>query len=152
VTAGAGVDKIKLSGDNNVVTLNDSAATVTGGQGMDSVAVNGGEDSMTFSGWNNEVTVSGIATVSITDLGDALQLHVASATQTDTLTNFGSGDPYGVVDLINGVGGFASVNGIVAALHGDGHGGALLVLGSTGSIDFAGVAPTQLHASNFAIG
>jgi len=46
----------------------------------------------------------------------------------------------------------ASTAAIVAALHGDGHGGAVLALGSTGSIDFVSVAPTQLHASNFTIG
>jgi hypothetical protein len=34
----------------------------------------------------------------------------------------------------------------------DQHGGSLLSLGSGGSIDFLGVAPTALHAANFQIG
>jgi hypothetical protein len=105
VTAGAGTDTINLSGDIDVVTLNKTAATVTSGQGADTIAVNCGKDNRTVSGWNSVATIGGVATVSITDLDDALRINVASATQTDTLTGVGTSDPHGVFDLKNGVDG-----------------------------------------------
>jgi hypothetical protein len=57
-----------------------------------------------------------------------------------------------LIDLIGGLGGYTSAAAAAAALTPDGHGGALLSLGATGSIDFTGVSPSQLHASNFQIG
>jgi hypothetical protein len=44
-----------------------------------------------------------------------------------------------------------SVQQVLAALTSDGHGGSILELGSSGSIDFIGLAMNQLHASNFQI-
>jgi hypothetical protein len=61
-------------------------------------------------------------------------------------------DGGGLINLLNGGGGYSSVTQIMNSLHADGHGGTLLSLGALGSIDFAGVAPSQLHASNFRVG
>jgi hypothetical protein len=56
------------------------------------------------------------------------------------------------IDLLNGVGSFATPGQAYAALASDGSGGSLLSLGANGSIDFVGVAPTSLSAANFKIG
>jgi autotransporter passenger strand-loop-strand repeat protein len=152
IVAGSGTDTIILGGIDNTLTLNGSTATVTGGQGFDDIKVNGGTDKLTLRGDFEQVTLAGTTTASITDLGQMLRLNVASNTQTDTISGFGTSDVFGVVDLKNGVGGFNSVAAIVDALHSDGHGGTVLSLGNNGSIDFVGTAPNQIHASNFAIG
>ena len=52
---------------------------------------------------------------------------------------------------MGGVGGYRSVSDIVNALRDNGHGGTMLALGTSGSIDFAGTSKSQLHASNFQI-
>jgi hypothetical protein len=60
-------------------------------------------------------------------------------------------DKTGVIELLNGVGGFANVSQITSSLHSDGHGGTLLSLGASGSIDFTSIAPKSLKGSHFAI-
>jgi RTX calcium-binding nonapeptide repeat (4 copies) len=152
VVAGGGTDAITLAGTGNNVTLNGSTATVSGGQGADRVTATRGRESLTFAGWNSTADLNGTTVASITDLGNALRVNVGSSTQTDTLTGFGSRDTFGVVDLQNGAGGYTSINAVVAALHSDGHGGTMLALGTTGSIDFANTNANQIHASNFKIG
>jgi len=152
ITLGAGTDSITLGGTGNKVTLNGSSATVTGGQGCDTITVNGGNDKLTFAGASSNAIINGVAAVNISDLGSALTVKIGSSTQTDSIAGFGTSDPYGVIDLLNGAGGFASTAQIMSNLHSDGHGGTLLALGSQGSIDFAGTAASQLHASNFRIG
>jgi hypothetical protein len=152
VTAGAGTDTIALSGNNNNVTLNGTNATVSGGQGGDQVTANGGTDKLTFAGWNSQVTLNGVTNASISDQADALRIIIGSSTQTDTVAGFAASDPYGVLDLKNGAGGYASVNAIVQALHSDGHGGTMLSLGSSGSIDFQNTSVSQLTPSHFAVG
>jgi Ca2+-binding RTX toxin-like protein len=151
VVAGAGTDTITLSGYGNHVTLNGSAATVSGGQGTETIAVNGGKDNLSFSGYSDTATIAGTSTVSISDLANGLRLTIASSTQMDTITGFGTTDTSGVVDLKNNVGGYTSTAAIVNALQSDGHGGTMLSIG-TGSIDFVNTAANQLHASNFKIG
>ena len=86
----------------------------------------------------------------IFDTGSGLRVDVGTKAGTDVISGFAN-DPTGCIDLLGGVGGYSSVNQLLSALHSDGSGGTLLSLGS-GSIDFLGVAPTQLHASNFKIG
>jgi VCBS repeat-containing protein len=54
------------------------------------------------------------------------------------------------VDLIGGIGGYATAAQAASAVIADGAGGALLPLG-TGSLDFAGVSPTAFSASTFVI-
>jgi len=149
---GGGNDTIAIGGFNNSVTLNGSHASVGGGQGDDTMTVNGGSDNLSFGGWSDTAAINGVAAVNISDLGAALTMKIGSSTQTDTITGFGSSDPSGVVDLLNGAGGYASTAQILSNLHSDGHGGTLLALGSQGSIDFAGTAQSQLHASSFRIG
>jgi hypothetical protein len=61
-------------------------------------------------------------------------------------------DAKGVVDLLYGVGGFATAAQAQASLVTDGHGGSLLSLGGSGSIDFANVATNLIAASHFKIG
>ncbi|MGD0634250.1 MAG: hypothetical protein ABSA13_08235 [Beijerinckiaceae bacterium] len=152
ITAGSGQDTITLGGTRNNVTLNGSTGTVSGGQGNDTVLANGGQDTLSFGGSGSSATLNGTIAASIMDLGNALRINIGSGTQTDTISGLGSTDTSGVVDLKNGVGGYTSVTAIVDALHSDGHGGTILTLGTTGSIDFVGIAPSQLHASNFAVG
>jgi uncharacterized repeat protein (TIGR03803 family) len=153
VVAGSGVDAITLAGQNNSVTLNGASATVTGGQGADSVVVNGGgKDTLTFAGPNSQATLNGTVTASIADNGQTFHLNVGSSTQTDTITGFGSSDVHALLELLHGAGGYGSAAAVVSALHSDSHGGTLLSLGASGSIDFLGTAPSQLHASNFQIG
>jgi hypothetical protein len=48
--------------------------------------------------------------------------------------------------------GWRSASQIDAALTTDNHGGSLLSLGSHGSVDFQGIAKSQLTANNFHIG
>jgi hypothetical protein len=50
------------------------------------------------------------------------------------------------------MGGFTTSAAALSALKSDGHGGTLLSFGSGSSLDFSGVALSQLHASNFQIG
>ncbi len=134
------------------MTLNGTNATVSGGQGADSVTVNSGTDKLTFAGWNSQVTLNGVTNASITDQADALRVIIGSSTQTDTVAGFATSDPYAVLDLKNGAGGYASVNAIVQALHSDGHGGTMLSLGGTNSIDFQNTSISQLTAAHFAVG
>ena len=69
-----------------------------------------------------------------------------------SISGFGSDLTYGVIDLLNGVGGYTTPGQAFAALTPDGSGGSKLSLGSDGSIDILNVAPTALHAGNFHIG
>jgi hypothetical protein len=86
----------------------------------------------------------------INDQASGLHVSIAGG-GTDVVQNFAA-DPSMVVDLIGGVGGYTSAAQALAALQPDLHGGAMLSFGSSGSIDFVGVAPSQLHAANFQIG
>jgi len=152
IVLGAGTDTVNLGGTCNNVTLNGSHATVCGGQGSDTVTVNGGSDNLTFAGSSSLASICGISSINICDLGSALTVKIGSSTQNDCITGFGTSDTLGVVDLLNGCGGYASTAQIMNNLHSDGHGGTMLSLGSNCSIDFAGTALSQLHASNFRIG
>lgn len=152
IVVGAGTDAISIGGTSNNVTLNGSQASVAGGQGGDTITVNGGSDNLTFAGGSDTAAINGIAKVNISDLGSALTTKIGSSTQTDTITGLGTSDPYGVIDLLNGAGGYASTAQILSNLHSDGHGGTLLALGTQGSVDFVGTSISQLHASNFKIG
>jgi Ca2+-binding RTX toxin-like protein len=152
VTAGAGNDTIVLSGFGNSVTLNGSTAHVSGGQGSDTFVINGGTDQLALGGPGETVRLNGAGSFSINDLGSGLTAYVGSATQTDKITGFASSDTSAIIDLINGVGAYASVGSVLSALQSDGHGGTTLALGTTGSIDFLGTTQSQLHASNFKIG
>jgi hypothetical protein len=68
-----------------------------------------------------------------------------------TISGFGT-DPTGVINLLNGVGGYATASRAFSALRSDHSGGCELSLGTDGSIDLVHVARSSLHASNFKIG
>ncbi|WP_426422134.1 hypothetical protein [Bradyrhizobium genosp. A] len=153
VVAGAGHDTITLGGVANHVVLNGSTATVTNQIGLDVVTANGGSDQFNFVGFGNQAIINGPAHVNISDHSTGLTISINSSNQVDTISGFGH-DPFGVVDVANGVGNYHSVADIMNALKNDGHGGTLLALGSApnaGSVDFVDIAISQLHASNFMI-
>ncbi|WP_038942640.1 hypothetical protein [Bradyrhizobium japonicum] len=153
VVAGAGHDTIVLGGVANHVVLNGSQANVTNQIGQDVITVNGGSDQFNFVGFGNQAIINGPAHVDIIDHGAGLTVSINSSSQVDTISGFGN-DAFGVVALANGIGDYHSVADIMGALRSDGHGGALLALGSgpdAGSIDFVDTAVSQLHASNFMI-
>jgi Ca2+-binding RTX toxin-like protein len=152
VTAGAGVDFIILAGYTNTVTLNGATAAVSASQGGETVIANGGQDTLTFAGYNNLAEFEGTLSASVADTGGGLRIELGSNAETLSLTGFGTTDTSGIIDLLNGVGGYTSASAALGALHSDGHNGTLLSLGSTGSIDFANTARSQLRAANFAIG
>lgn len=153
VVAGAGHDTITLGGVLNHVVLNGSTASVTNQIGLDVVTANGGSDQFNFVGFGNQAIINGPAHVNINDHSTGLTISINSSSQVDTISGFGN-DPFGVVDIANGVGNYHSVADIMNALRSDGHGGTLLALGSApgaGSVDFVDAAISQLHASNFMI-
>jgi hypothetical protein len=152
VTAGAGVDTITLAGYTDTVTLNGSTATVSAAQGSETIIANGGHDTLAFSGYGDLAELGGTLSASVADAGSGLRIDVGASTETLSLTGFGTADATGVIDLLNGAGGYKSAAAILGALHTDGHGGTSLSLGTSGSIDFVNTTAAQLHSSNFAIG
>jgi hypothetical protein len=67
------------------------------------------------------------------------------------ITNF-TADATGVIDLLNGVGSYASAAAALGAVVDDGHGNSTLSLGSGGVIHFVGDTKEQLSVANFKIG
>jgi hypothetical protein len=151
VTTGNGNNTITLAGYNNVVTLGTGTNIVNGGAGGDRVTVAGGKATITFNGWSDHAILNGGAGGTIYDNGYGLEVDIGSSSGVSTIAGFDH-DYYGVIDLLNHAGGFATVGAVVAALKSDGHGGSLLSLGSTGSVDILNVAPNKLTAANFRIG
>lgn len=151
VTAGAGMDAITLGGFNDKVTLNGSTATVSAGQGAETVVASGGNDTLAFAGRDDVAELSGAISARIADHVSGLRIDVGSSTEMLSLTGFGAGDPTGIIELLNGAGGYKSVAAAFAALHSGGHGGAMLSLGANGSIDFVNTAISQLRGSNFGV-
>jgi hypothetical protein len=114
--------------DNVVQAFNSDTITIL--SGASNTVLLGQNDVITDGGWN-----------SIFKAG----FNVGAA----TIKNFGA-DPAGIVDLLNGNGGYATAQDASAALTSDGAGGSMLSLGANGTIDFAGA--TTLTAANFKIG
>jgi hypothetical protein len=134
-----GGDADSVSGSNGKVGLTNAQASVVGGG--DQVVLGGSGDVLSlYDGAGDGVTVNAGANI---DIG-------SNNGQVD-ISNFAT-DSTGIISLLNGVGGYTSVSQVLAALTSDGHGGSLLPLPSTGSIDFAGVAPSVFTAANFKIG
>jgi RTX calcium-binding nonapeptide repeat (4 copies) len=161
---------MSLTGSNDAVTMgahsnltvygsNDRVAATTG----DGIWVNSGTgDTITGSGFTvhggarTGFTIKGTADVvyaglndAITDSGSHTLFKINSNVGKLSISHF---DPTGIIDLLNGVGGYTSASQAFATLTSDGHGGSLLSLGSKGSIDLVGEARSSLHASNFKIG
>lgn len=148
VVGGSGTDTVQLQGYGNTVKFTGGNDTVSGGQGSDVFNLTGGSASLALYGSNEMVFLNG-TNAAIDDQGSGVALKIASG-GTDVIQNFAS-DPSGFVDLLGGVGGYSSSSQVLAALTPDSNGGSLLALGSSGSIDFAGVTASQLHAANFHI-
>jgi hypothetical protein len=110
-----------------------------------------GADTVYLAGNSEHISLLGGPSAHIYDQGSNMSVDVFGSAGTDVISGFAN-DPTGVIDLLSGSGGFSSVGQVLKALHSDGNGGTLLSLGHSGSIDFLGVAPAQLHASNFRIG
>jgi hypothetical protein len=126
------VDNVALAvarSDNSIHAGGSDTISILSGAASNQVLL-GQNDVITDSGWNSTFEAAA---------------NVGAA----TLKNFGA-DPAGIVDLLNGVGGYATAQDAAAALTSDGASGSMLSLGVNGSIDFAG--STNLTAANFKIG
>ena len=148
VAGGGGTDTVTLAGYGNQVTLNGSNTTLINGMGSDTISLTGGTANLTLYGDSNMVFLNGTAGT-VNDEGQGLQVNIAAApTGTDVIQNAAS-DPSLMIDLTAGVGGYASVNAVLAALTSDGSGGTMLGLGAGGTLDLAGLTPSHLTAANF---
>jgi hypothetical protein len=144
---GNGADSVTVGGAGSQINLGGGLDVVHGGTD-DTISLN--KTALTLYGTDETVLLGG-SSASVTDLSTGIDVKIGPTAGADILSHFGS-DPSGVVELLGGIGHFTSTAGVLSALKSDGHGGTLLSFGSQGSLDFAGVAPSQLHASNFEIG
>lgn len=149
VTTGGGTDIIGYQGEGNTFVLGGGTAVI-GASGFTghatfiaSGAINLVVNAMPSDGHDTFQLAGGSAALWLGGLGDRIDLRGAVQA---TIHNFS-----GVVDLLPSLG-YANGAAAVAALHGDGSGGSLLALAGGGFVDFAGLAPGQLHASDFAVG
>lgn len=126
--------------------------TVNAGTGNDIVKLSGGNATLVFHGSNDVAFLGGAGSAvnaTINDQSKGLTVFVLNG-GVDKISGLAT-DPTAVVDLLGGVGGYTSVNQVLKALTTDNAGGTLLPLGGGRSIDFIGVAPTNLHAANFKV-
>lgn len=150
-----------ISDQHNGVTLAGVAAVkilgapaTTGNAAIDSTAFQSfydlasGAPTMTFKGANSAVLLEGSSSPMITDNAIGLTVDVASSSVSATLANFVA-DARGVIDLLNGVGGYTSAAAAQSALVSDGNGGSTLALGS-GSLHF--LATSSIAVAHFKIG
>jgi len=144
----SGTSTVKVLG----ATAIDSSAAISPKGGSNFIDLAGGAPTMTFINANNVAYLEGTASPTIVDNSVGLKIDVAAATVSAIVKNFAA-DSSGVVDLLNGVGGYTTAASAQAALVSDGHGGSMLSLGGgTGSIDFMGMAPSSIAATHFKIG
>ncbi|RBP16188.1 hypothetical protein DFR50_106150 [Roseiarcus fermentans] len=160
-TAGGTLDLIA----NTAVTVGGSNGAISAATGDAVTVASGTGDTITGSGdtihngSGTGVTIKGTGDVVYAGLSDSLTDGGAS-TVFKINGNVGSlkiagvaNDLHGgVIDLLNGTGGYATGAAAFNALTSDGSGGSLLSLGADGSIDLAGVAKSKLSASSFQIG
>jgi hypothetical protein len=146
VSLGNGNGTITVGGSSNAVTLGNGIYTVHGGT-ADTIYLAAttlnlyGSDEMVFIGTQN---------AAINSFSTGLNLKLGPTAGYDVVSNFDS--PSSTVDLIGGIGGFTTTAAVLSALKSDGHGGTQLSFGPGSSLELAGTAPSQLHASNFEIG
>ena len=127
-------------GDNATLTVQRAYNTITAGA-SDTIKILGGLSNQVTLGQNDIVVNGGAGSI----------FNVVGNVGTTNLSNFG-GSTQSIIDLLNGVGGFATADDAYAALTSDGNGGMTLSLGANGSIDFTGAAASALSAANFKIG
>ncbi len=149
ISVGGGLNTVDVTGNVNVITGGYSDDTITVSGKTNLVTLGGGNDVANVSGTSNAVFL-GYGVDTVADLGKGLNVIATKSVGNAILTNVAS-DPSFVLDLVGGAGGYTSAANAYAALQSDGHGGSLLAIGPTGSVDFAGVLTTQLSAKNFAI-
>ncbi len=125
-------------GDDDTVTVQRSNNTITAGD-SDTISILWGDSNRVLLGANDVINDGGLGTV----------FDVGGNVGATTFNNFGT-DSTGVIDLLNGVGGYATATDALAALTGDDAGGLKLSLGADGAVDFRGT--TVLTAANFKIG
>jgi hypothetical protein len=162
---GDGNNSVSLSGSNNTISLgngNDNVAmsdtgvdnSISAGTGYDSFALGGSSTTLALHGLHDTVSVNG-GTDSIIDTpggADSLTLQVGALGGNIGVANFSTA--HGVLVLVQTLAasqGWTTAGQIDAALTTDNHGGTLLSLGAHGSIDFQGIAKSQLSANNFHI-
>ena len=124
--------------DNVALTLERANNKITAGN-ADTINILWGDFNTVLLGQNDVVS----------DGGSGTTFQASGNVGATTINNF-SADPGGVVELLNGVGGYATSADAFNALTSDGASGSVLSLGANGSIDFAG--DTALSAGNFKIG
>jgi hypothetical protein len=118
--------------------LADGNVLVSGG----AVSVNGGAGRIVF-------IAPASAAAQIVDQSSAMTLALGPNYASLDLLGLAQ-DPAWKLDLIGGLGGFGSVQALIAAFHSDGRGGSLLNLPGA-NIDLAGVAPQALSAAHFQV-
>jgi hypothetical protein len=89
-------------------------------------------------------------TAQVTDASSGLQIVVGPTSTSVQVLGLAT-DPNWRLDMIGGVGGFASLQALLVAFRADGHGGSLLALPGSASIDLVGMAPASLTAGHFMI-
>ena len=147
ISVGNGHDSISVAGTRNAITLGSGTDVVHGGS-LDTITLGSTGGTLSLSGVG-EVVFLGTGKASVTDLGHGTTFVAGPSVGIDTIVSF---DTNGVLDLVGGAGGFTTATQAFKALTSDQHGGSLLSLGGGHSIDFAGVPPNHLSASNFKIG
>jgi hypothetical protein len=148
ISLGKGNNTITLSGSKNAVTLGSGADAVHGGNG-DTISI-AGDTRLAIHGTDEMVFVGG-GNVAIDDFSTRLNLSIGPTIGHAIISGFAS-DPNSVVDLTAGVGGFTDTAMVLSALESDDRGGTLLSFGKGQFLDFVGITPAQLHATNFHIG
>jgi hypothetical protein len=102
------------------------------------------DDAMVFLGAGN---------TNIADDSNGMQLDIGPSVGAVSLRLFGSDLAQGVIDLVGGIGGFATTSAVLSALTPDSSGtGTLLTFAPGSYLDIGGVAPSALTAANFKIG
>jgi hypothetical protein len=124
--------------DNVALTLERSNNTIHAGN-LDAIAILSGASNQVLFGQNDVIS----------DGGSGSTFQASGNVGATTIKNF-SADPGGIMELLNGVGGYATSQDALNAVTSDGAGGSTLSLGANGSIDFAGA--TNLTSANFKIG
>lgn len=146
---------VSILADSNV-KLGTLGANVSVGDHADVVVLRksnvvtaGNFDTIDMYGLGNEVVLG--ANDVIYNNGNGSVFVAGGAVGATNLFGF-SANSLAVLDLTNGVGGFATANDAYSALTSDGAGGLALALGTAGTIDFVGASMGTLTAANFKIG
>jgi hypothetical protein len=134
-------DAITATTGDKITVQSGTGETITGSH----VTVNGGNSAGFTIVGTADVVYAGLNDA-INDGGSSTTFKINSNVGNLAISGFGA-DTSGIIDLLNGAGGYTSASQAFAALTSDGAGGSKLSLGADGSIDFAHVAPSSLHTA-----